>query len=143
MKEWTKITKLPIDPAEVLASVRERSAGGTVVFVGTIRNQSEGRAVSGLEYEVYKVMAEKGMREISENVRKKWPVKKISMVHRYGALGVGEISVAVAVSSEHRAEAFEACRFAIDTIKRALPIWKKERFKGGRGVWVKGTPIGS
>ena len=99
MKEWTKITKLPIGPAEVLASVRERSAGGTVVFVGTIRNQSEGRAVSGLEYEVYKVMAEKGMREISENVRKKWPVKKISMVHRYGALGVGEISVAAAVSS--------------------------------------------
>jgi molybdopterin synthase catalytic subunit len=143
MKGQTKITKLPIDPAEVLASVRERSAGGTVVFVGTIRNQSEGRAVSGLEYEVYKVMAEKGMREISEKVRKKWPVKKISMVHRYGALRVGEVSVAVAVSSEHRAEAFEACRFAIDTIKRALPIWKKERFKGGRGVWVKGTPIGS
>jgi molybdopterin synthase catalytic subunit len=143
MKEWNKITKLPIDPIKVLASVRDRSAGGIVVFVGTIRNRSEGRAVVGLEYEVYKVMAEKKMREISENAKKRWHVKRISMLHRYGPLQVGEISVAVAVSSEHRAEAFEACRYAIDTIKRALPIWKKEQFKGARGAWVKGTPIGS
>jgi len=143
MKEWTRITTLPIDPIKVLASVRDRSAGGTVVFVGTVRNRSEGRAVVGLEYEVYKAMAEKKMHEISQSARKRWPVKRISMVHRYGPLQVGEISVVVAVSCEHRAEAFEACRYAIDTIKRALPIWKKERFKVGRGEWVKGTLIRS
>jgi molybdopterin synthase catalytic subunit len=71
----------------------------------------------------------------------KWPVKKVAMIHRYGDLKVGEVSVAVAVSSEHRGEAFEACRYAIDTIKRSLPLWKKEKWKGGRGGWVKGTRI--
>ena len=94
-----------------------------------------------LTYEVYRGMAERRMHEIEDMVRKKWPVLKIAMVHRYGHLKVGEVSVAVAVSCEHRAEAFEACRYAIDTIKGTLPMWKKERFKGGVQTWVKGTPI--
>jgi len=136
-----RITRYPINPAEVLALVGDREAGGAVLFVGTIRRRSEGKAVEGLTYEVYRGMAERRMREIEEEVRKKWPVMKIAMAHRYGQLKVGEVSVAVAVSCEHRAEAFEACRYAIDTIKRALPIWKKEHFKGGAQTWVKGTPI--
>jgi molybdopterin synthase catalytic subunit len=136
-----RITKSAIDPAKVLGSVRDRSAGGTVIFLGTIRNRSEGREVGGLEYEVYREMAERRMLEIEKRVRKKWPVKKMAMVHRYGRLKVGEVSVAVAVSSEHRAEAFEACRYAIDVIKGTLPIWKKERLKGGETSWVKGEPI--
>jgi len=90
---------------------------------------------------VYRGMAERRMQEIEDRVRKKWPVVKIAMVHRYGPLKVGEVSVAVAVSCEHRAEAFEACRYAIDTIKGTLPMWKKERLRGGTQVWVKGTPI--
>ena len=125
----------------MLSSVRDPSAGGTVLFLGTVRNRSEGKRVVGLEYEVYKELAEKRMTEIEEEVRSRWPVKKVAMVHRYGKLEVGEVSVAVAVSSEHRAEAFEAVRFSIDSIKKTLPLWKKERMKGGAESWVNGTPI--
>ena len=135
------LTASVIDPARVLRSVSDKSAGGTVMFVGTIRNRSEGKPVTGLRYDVYRTMAEKRMREIESQVRARWPVRKISMVHRYGDLKIGEVSVAVAVSCEHRAEAFEACRFAIDSIKRTVPLWKKEISRDGRGKWVKGTPI--
>jgi len=136
-----RITREPINPARVLASVNDEEAGGAVLFVGTIRRRSGGKTVEGLSYEVYREMAERRMRDIEISVRKKWPVVKMAMVHRYGQLKVGEVSVAVAVSCEHRAEAFEACKFAIDTIKGTLPMWKKERFKGGAQTWVKGTPI--
>jgi molybdopterin synthase catalytic subunit len=138
-----RVTRSPIDPRNVLRSVSDRSAGGTVMFLGTIRNRSEGRQVRGLEYEVYKEMAERRMLEIEKKVRAKWPVKGVTMVHRYGRLKVGEVSVAVAVSSEHRAEAFEACRYAIDALKHTLPLWKKEQFAGGETSWVKGEPIES
>jgi molybdopterin synthase catalytic subunit len=136
-----RMTKSAIDPGRVLNSVRDRSAGGTVIFIGTVRNMSEGREVKGLEYEVYKEMAERRMLEIERRVRAKWPVRKMAMVHRYGRLKVGEVSVAVAVSSAHRAEAFDACRYAIDAVKRTLPLWKKERWVGGRTSWVKGESI--
>lgn len=135
------ITRSPIDPAEALRSVNDSAAGGTVMFLGTIRNRSDGKVVRGLEYEVYKEMAEKRMAELEKKVRAKWPIRKIMMVHRYGNLKVGEVSVAVVVSSEHRAEAFEACRYAIDTIKRTLPLWKKEKLTGGKESWTKGEPI--
>ena len=136
-----RITRNPINPARVLALVSDEDAGGAVLFVGTIRRRSEGKTVEGLTYEVYREMAERRMREIEDRIRKKWPVVKIAMVHRYGQLDVGDVSVAVAVSCEHRTEAFEACRYAIDTIKGTLPMWKKERFEGGAKTWVKGTPI--
>ena len=135
-----KITPSPIDPARVLSSVQDDSAGGTVVFVGTIRNRNEGSAVRGLRYEAYREMATKKMLEIEAATRKRWPVKRMSVVHRVGDLKVGEVSVVVAVSSEHRAEAFEACRYAIDEIKKSLPIWKKERRWEGES-WVQGVPI--
>jgi molybdopterin synthase catalytic subunit len=135
-----RITNSAIDVAEVIMSVQDSSAGGTVVFIGTIRNSSEGRRVEELEYEVYVKMAEKRMAQLAAEVKKRWPVKKIIMVHRRGRLKVGEISVVVAVSSEHRAEAFKASKFAIDTIKRAVPIWKKERGKKG-SRWIRGEPI--
>ena len=109
--------------------------------MGTIRDRHEGRAVESLEYEVYREMAEKKMKELEALIMTKWPVKKVAMAHRYGRLKVGEVSVAVAVSSEHRAEAFEACRFAIDTIKRTLPLWKKEKLKSGKEAWTKGELI--
>jgi len=121
--------------------VSDKEAGGAVLFVGTVRRRSGGKTVEGLTYEVYREMAERRMREIEVRVRKKWPVVKMAMAHRYGQLKVGEVSVAVAVSCEHRAEAFEACRYAIDTIKGTLPMWKKERVRGGAQTWVKGTPI--
>jgi molybdopterin synthase catalytic subunit len=140
-RRLARITAKPIDPAGVLQSVRDPSAGGTVVFFGTIRNRNEGKAVAGLEYDVYKEMAEKRMAELESEARSKWPVRKIVMVHRYGKLRVGDVSVVVAVSSEHRAEAFEACRFLIDAIKRTLPLWKKEKLRSGKEAWTKGEPI--
>jgi len=141
--ESVRITRRPIDPSRVLAAVGDEEAGGTVLFVGTIRLRSEKKTVEGLTYEVYREMAKRRMRDIEARVRKRWPVVRITMVHRYGHLKVGDVSVAVAVSCEHRAEAFEACRYAIDTIKGTLPMWKKERFRGGAQAWVKGTPIGT
>jgi molybdopterin synthase catalytic subunit len=141
MSRRAMITASEIDPAKILRSVQDPGAGGTVVFVGTIRNRNEGVSVTSLRYDVYRTMAEKRMLEIESQVRARWPVKKMAMVHRYGDLKVGEVSVAVAVSCEHRGEAFEACRFAIDAIKRTVPLWKKEMSKGRKGKWVKGTPI--
>ena len=96
-----RITKQPIDPAKVLGSVGDDSSGGTVLFVGTIRNRSQGERVTGLRYEVYREMAEEKMRDIEKAVRERWPVRKVAMVHRYGDLDVGEVSVAVGVSAEH------------------------------------------
>jgi molybdopterin synthase catalytic subunit len=140
MKRSAKITKTSISIAAMLREVRDDSAGGIVVFVGTIRNINDGKPIDELEYEVYREMGEKKMLEIESEVKERWPVKKIKAVHRYGKMKVGEVSVVVAVSSEHRKEAFEACRYAIDKMKRTLPLWKKER-RRGREVWVEGTPI--
>jgi molybdopterin synthase catalytic subunit len=140
-RKLARITAKPIDPAKVLQSVQDPSAGGTVIFLGTIRNRSEGRAVTGLKYEVYKEMAEKRMVELEAEAKARWPVKRVTVVHRYGSLRIGEVSVAVAVSSEHRAEAFEACRFLIDSIKSTLPLWKKEKLRSGKEHWTRGQPI--
>ena len=135
-----KITSGRIFPAKILDQSFDTNAGGIVVFVGTIRGRSEVGRVDTLEYEVYSKMAEKRMKRIEAEVRRKWPVKKVIMVHRVGRLRVGEVSVTVAVSSKHRAEAFEACRYAIDRIKTTLPLWKREK-ASGKSRWVEGVPI--
>ena len=139
----SRISRKPIDPAKALESVMDEDAGGIVLFVGTIRNQTKGKEVKGLEYEVYRPMAELQIARLEEEIRKRWPVKSIRLIHREGRLKVGEVSVVVAVSAMHREEAFEAARYAIDRIKESFPIWKREKFKGGRYAWVKGTPIQS
>ena len=114
-----------------------------VLFLGTVRDNSEAGEVDRMEYEAYGPMAEKALARTEDEVRRMWPATRaVKIVHRVGALTVGEVSVAVAVSSAHRAEAFDACRHAIETIKHEVPIWKRERLKGGREVWVEGTPIG-
>lgn len=139
-KKGGRITKGKIRLADVLSQVKDQSAGGTVVFIGTIRSRGDRGPVTGLEYQVYREMAEQRMKKIESEVKKRWPVKKVALVHREGSLAVGDISVVVAVSSAHRGEAFDACRYAIDRIKSSLPIWKKER-SGVPGRWVEGTPI--
>ena len=136
----TGLTNGKISPSRATKEVRDPTAGGTVIFIGTIRNRSEFGRVDGLEYQAYRKMAEKRMKVIGAEVMKKWPVKKVSMYHREGRLGIGEVSVVVAVSSAHRAEAFEACRYAIDRIKTGLPLWKRERVRGTHR-WVEGKPI--
>jgi molybdopterin synthase catalytic subunit len=137
------ITRKPIDSTKVLESVMDNSAGGIVLFIGTVRKTNRGRAVIAVDYEAYKQMAERRIEDLAREVRKKWPVTALTFIHRVGTLKVGEVSVAVAVSAVHRAEAFEAARFAIDRIKKSLPIWKHELQKGGVRVWLEESAIES
>ncbi len=132
----------PIDVETLLANVRDDSVGATVLFLGTVRNHNDGYTVSGIYYEAYVRMAEEAMAKIEEETIKRWNLKKFAAVHRVGNLKIGEVSVAIAVSSEHRAEAFEAGRYAIDRIKTEVPIWKKEIIRGRGEMWAQGTPIG-
>ncbi len=122
----------PIDVALILDSVKADSAGGIDIFIGTTRARSGNRTVVSLEYEAYEPMASRVMTDISEVARRRWDIVHISMVHRTGKVGIGEASVVIAVSAVHRKEAFEACRFVIDTLKKDVPIWKKEIFTDGQ-----------
>ena len=110
----------------LLANVKDDSAGATILFLGTVRNHNDGNAITAIYYEAYIKMAEEAMAKIEAESVKRWNLKKFLLVHRIGNLKIGEVSVAIAVSSEHRAEAFEAGRYAIDRIKSEVPIWKKE-----------------
>jgi molybdopterin synthase catalytic subunit len=130
------IVAKPIDVQEVLRSVAHPSAGGIDIFLGTTRDHSLGRGVAYLEYEVYEPMARKVMEEIAANAAARWQLHKVSIVHRSGRVGIGEASVVIAVSSSHRREAFEACRYCIDTLKQTVPIWKKEVFSDGSVEWA-------
>jgi molybdopterin synthase catalytic subunit len=120
-------------------AVADPAAGGSVVFVGTVRNQTKGKSVVRLEFEAYEPMAVKEMRKIAEEVAKRWDALHVCIHHRTGVLEVGEIPVIIAVSTPHRKAAFEACQYAIDTLKETVPIWKKEIFEDGE-VWVAGHP---
>ena len=133
-----RITDKEIVPSRVVDAVMDESAGGVALFLGTVRDHSEAGKVEALEYESYVELAEKKLLEIEEEALRRWPVKKIKILHRVGKLRLGEVSVAVAISTPHRAEAFEACRYAIDRIKRDVPIWKRERLAGGKQVWIAG-----
>ncbi len=139
-----RLTKDRIDASEVLKAVEDPGAGAAVLFLGVVRDNSEAGRVDMIEYEAYEPMAEKSLAKAEEDVRRRWPATKaVKIVHRLGRLSVGDVSVAIAVASPHRAEAFEACRQAIDTIKHEAPIWKREKLVGGTEVWVEGVPIGS
>jgi molybdopterin synthase catalytic subunit len=135
-----RLTKKRIDPAALLTSVGRPGAGAIALFLGTVRDNSEAGKVEEIEYEAYWQMAEKSLAKTEEEVRRKWPATTgVRIVHRVGRLSIGEVSVAIAVSSPHRAEAFEACRYAIEAIKHAAPIWKREKLADGREVWVEGA----
>ncbi len=131
-----QIVDKKINVAELLDSIIAPEAGGIDIFLGTTRNHSKGKKVIRLEYETYLPMALKLMGEIEREIRGRWNIHKISMIHRTGVVPVMEASVAIAVSSAHRKEAFEACRYAIDELKKRVPIWKKEIFEDGE-VWVE------
>jgi molybdopterin synthase catalytic subunit len=129
------ITSAAIDVSAIVDSVKASSAGAIDVFIGTTRDHSKGRAVTSLEYEAYLPMALKSMAAIEQQARKQWNLHEINIVHRIGRVEVGEPSVVIAVSSAHRDEAFKACRFLIDTLKREVPIWKREFFADGTVEW--------
>jgi MoaE-MoaD fusion protein len=127
----------PIDTAALAASVRAPEDGAVATFDGCARNHSRGRSTLYLEYEAYEPMALAKMQEICAEMRSRFAIHRVAMVHRLGKLEIGETSVFIAVSAAHRAPALDACRFAIDTLKRTVPIWKKEYFADG-AVWADG-----
>jgi molybdopterin synthase catalytic subunit len=135
MADLVRLVRAPIDLASLQATTPVD--GALCLFVGVVRNENAGRPVLYLEYEAYEEMALPLMQEIATDARRKWPVTDVRLVHRLGRLEIGDPSVAVAVASPHRAEAFAACRFAIDTLKARVPIWKKEYYADG-SAWLGG-----
>ncbi len=135
------VTSEPLDANALLAAVRQDESGAVVLFHGVARNSSDGRRVVALEYDAHASLAEKKLREVANEVRSRWPVTAIAVLHRTGRLAIGETSLLVAVSSAHRREAFEATQFAVDRIKQIVPVWKKEIWEDGTGEWVPGYPI--
>jgi molybdopterin synthase catalytic subunit len=136
-----QLVREPIRPQELVESIKAPEDGALVVFDGFVRNNFRGKRTLYLEYEAYEAMALGKMREIGSQIREKFQIHRIAIVHRLGRLEIGETSVWSGVSSAHRSAAFEACRYAIDTLKRTVPIWKKEYFVGG-AVWAEGEVAG-
>lgn len=128
-----------LDPTLCAERVAHPGAGGSVVFIGTVRNQTKGREVLRLEFEAYPPMALREMEKIAAEARTRWNALAVCIHHRTGVLEVGEVPVVIAVSTPHRQAAFEACQYCIDTLKETVPIWKKEIFEDGE-VWVAAHP---
>jgi molybdopterin synthase catalytic subunit len=131
-----RLTREPIDYHALTESVRDPHCGAVALFLGTVRDLTGEQVTVFLDYDAYGPMAEKKLAEIEADVRRRWPVGNVALIHRLGRLAVGEVSVAVAVSTPHRAEAFNALRHAVDTLKELVPIWKKENAPDGSGEWV-------
>ncbi len=135
-----RIVRERISTENVLASVKKPEDGAAVVFEGVVRNQTRGRITLYLDYEAYEPMALKGMDSLAKEALTKFTIRDVAIVHRLGRLEIGETSVLIVVVSAHRAPAFEACRWLIDTLKKTIPIWKKEHFEDG-AVWADGEPF--
>jgi len=129
------VTRKPLDTEAITSTVRASANGGIVTFLGTTRDETDGRRVLYLEYEAYQGMAEKMLVRVAQEVRKRWGITDLAIAHRLGRLEIGEVSLVVAAASPHRAEAFAACQYVVDRIKQNVPIWKKEVFEDGE-VWV-------
>lgn len=134
-----RLTSDAIGAEEAIAFVADPAAGGTCAFLGTVRDRSEAGPVTGLTYEAWEELAVRRLEELGGELFDRWPLRRVALVHRCGELAVGEVSVAIAVSAEHRAEAFEACRHAIERLKQDVPIWKKEHLASGESDWVMGS----
>jgi molybdopterin synthase catalytic subunit len=137
MEDLFQLIREPIDGSALIDHVRGAGDGAVVTFDGCVRNQSHGRRTLYLDYEAYESMALTKIREIASAVHEKFQIHRVAVAHRLGRLEIGETSVFIAVSAAHRPAAFDACRFAIDTLKRTVPIWKKEYFEDG-AVWADG-----
>ena len=127
-----------LDATAAIAFVTDGAAGGIAVFLGTTRSERspDGRDLVALDYEAYEEMALKQMRDLAAAARSRWPVTKLALLHRTGRVAISQPSVVIAVSTPHRADAFEACRFLIDELKKSVAIWKKEIWSAGPGTWV-------
>jgi molybdopterin synthase catalytic subunit len=131
-----ELTRDPIDAAALTESVRSNDAGAVVLFLGTVREFTEGRQTVALDYEAYPEMAKAKIRELLAEADSRWPIVAAAVVHRLGRLELGDISVATALSSPHRKDAYEASRFLIDRLKEVVPVWKKENWADGATEWV-------
>ena len=130
------LTHDPIDYQALTESVRSNQSGAVVLFLGTVRELTEGRRTVALDYEGYPPMAQAKLEELEAAARRRWPIDRVAIVHRLGRLELGEISVAVAVSCPHRRQAFEAGQFLIDELKASVPIWKQENWDDGTKEWI-------
>jgi len=137
---FIRIVHERIVPDEIIPALERPEDGAITIFDGIVRNHSRGRTTRYLEYEAYEEMALKKMEELAAEAMGRYPIRNVALVHRLGRLEVGESSVLIAVFSEHRAAAFDACRSLIDTLKKTVPIWKKEFFEDG-AVWADGDPF--
>ena len=135
-----RVTDQALHLQELIDFVGDAEAGAIATFVGTTRNNNDGRKVIALDYEAYPEMAEKELFRLGEEAKRRWPICRMAIIHRIGPVQITEASVMIAVSAAHRDAAFAACRFAIEEIKRTVPIWKKEVFEGGE-IWI-GTQSG-
>jgi molybdopterin synthase catalytic subunit len=137
VEPFIQITREPLDRDALVAAVTDSGVGGIVVFEGVVRDNARGKQVRYLEYDVYPEMAIQQIRDIIGEAEKRWGIDRVAVAHRIGRLEIGEASVMIVVASPHRAEAFEACRYIIDTLKTTVPIWKKEVATNGE-EWVEG-----
>src|SRR5450755_4605219 len=137
MEPLISITRERLDREALVAAVSHASVGGIVVFEGVVRDNARGKQVRYLEYDVYPEMAEQQIRTIVTEAQQRWGVERVAVAHRFGRLEIGEASVIIVVASPHRSEAFDACRYIIDTLKSTVPIWKKEVATNGE-EWVEG-----
>ena len=136
MAHTIELTDQPIDGSRVLTSVQTTQAGAVVLFLGTVREFTQGRQTTHLHYEAYRPMAESKLRELADEASQRWPILNVAIAHRLGRMELGDVSVAVAVSSPHRPDAFEAGRYLIDRLKEVVPIWKQEHWSDGEVEWV-------
>ena len=134
-----RLSTEPLSVEDALASIADPGAGGTCVFVGTVRDRSDAGEVTGLHYEAWDDLATERLSEIGREMLDRWPLCRVAILHRTGDLAVGEASVVVACSAPHRAEAFDACRHGIERLKEDVPIWKKEGLVSGEATWVMGS----
>lgn len=139
MNSNIQIFSSPLNIQSSIDWIMSPESGGIDVFIGTVRNATKGKKVIRLEFEAYEPMAIAEMEKIARQAYEKWPVQKVLIHHRTGVLDVGEVPVVIAVSAAHRAAAFDACRYIIDTLKQTVPIWKKEIFEDGE-IWVAAHP---
>jgi molybdopterin synthase catalytic subunit len=135
----TRVSADPLSVEEALAFIADPGAGGTCVFIGTVRDRSDAGEVTGLHYEAWDDLATGRLGEIAQEMLDRWPLRRVAILHRTGDLAIGEASVVVACSAPHRAEAFEACRHGIERLKEDVPIWKKEGLVSGDARWVMGS----
>ncbi len=133
------LSEEPLDPTGIAQRIRSNTDGALVVFQGVVREQSRGKQVRAMVYEAYGSMAQRQIEQLAEEAGRRWPVSNLAVIHRIGTLQVGDVSVVIAVAAPHRGEAFDACEWLIDELKRTVPIWKKEIYTEGE-AWIEDRP---